>query len=290
MRDTDDINPARGDVRRDENRDFSGLESMKRLCPLRLRASAVDPSHRHMFSMEKPGEPVGAGFGAGENERRSRPGLEGADQSGVLSLDCRFNDRLFDLGCGGLACGDLDLHGILQQVGRQPMHAIVPGRGKHHRLPGLRDIAHDLLELRSESHVEHPVGFIEHENFRPRERDRSGTQMVDEPAWRRDDHPGLLPECADLGLHCHAADQGHAAGVGRVAGELVPEFINLKCEFAGGSEHEGCRFRQPHQTDKNGNAKRRRLSGSSLGDPDQVSAREARRNGLNLNGSRRRKA
>ena len=63
----------------------------------------------------------------------------------------------------------------------------VERRREEHGLPLLRDAAEDLLDLRAEAHVEHPVGLVEDEDADAGERDEPALDQVLETARRRDD-------------------------------------------------------------------------------------------------------
>ena len=64
-----DVEAARGDVRRDEDRDLVVLEVVERADALRLALVAVDRDGRDAVEVELLGEPVRAVLGAREDER-----------------------------------------------------------------------------------------------------------------------------------------------------------------------------------------------------------------------------
>ena len=66
-------------------------------------------------------------------------------------------------------------------------HLAVERGGEEHRLPLLRNRAKELLDLRAEAHVEHPVGLVEHERPDCLQRDQAALDEVLETAGGRDD-------------------------------------------------------------------------------------------------------
>ena len=90
-----------------------------------------------------------------------------------------------------------DLHdaGLAQILSRQRFDLGRHRRAEQQRLPICWDITHDTADLRCESHVEHAIGFVEHEHLEIIERHVLALEMIDETPWRRDDH---VDPCAQL--------------------------------------------------------------------------------------------
>ena len=55
---------------------------------------------------------------------------------------------------------------------------------------------------RLEAHVEHPVGFVEREDFNRGQIDRASLHVIDQPARRGDDDVGALTQRLDLRRPC----------------------------------------------------------------------------------------
>ena len=60
--------------------------------------------------------------------------------------------------------------------------------GKQQRLPLRRKLRDDLADVVDEAHIEHPVGFIEHEKFHLAETQRVARHEVEQPPGRGDEH------------------------------------------------------------------------------------------------------
>ena len=56
-------------------------------------------------------------------------------------------------------------HRIGQDLGRQPGNFAGHGSGKKQRLARLGHRRHDLADIVHKAHIEHPVGFIEDQEF-----------------------------------------------------------------------------------------------------------------------------
>ena len=70
-------------------------------------------------------------------------------------------------GCS-LLRGNLDADGIAQELPRKTCHRGSHRRGKKHGLPRAGRSRRDELDVVDESHVEHAIGFIEHQHLEPR--------------------------------------------------------------------------------------------------------------------------
>jgi hypothetical protein len=110
-------------------------------------------------------------------------------------------------------------------------------RGKQRRLTRLGRGVHQRLEVFGEAHVEHFVGFVEHEHFERVERQRLAAQMVERAAGRGDDDVGAALERADLLTHWRAAEDRHD-GQCAAFGVFVERFRDLHRQLARGHEDE----------------------------------------------------
>jgi hypothetical protein len=169
---------------------------------------------------------------------------------------------------------------------RELAHGAVEGGREEHRLAIVRDAAQDLVDLRLEAHVEHPVGLVEDEDLDRVEVDHAPVHQVLQPAWRRDQHVCLLG-LGGLRGNRHAAVDGcdlepaHLAEPGQHVGHLDGE---LPC----GDEDEG----GGHAVSRLGALDDRdreceRLAGARGGLGEDVLPCERRRNGTGLDLERR---
>ena len=82
--------------------------------------------------------------------------------------------------------GNLDLLGIVQEGFGDAADFGRHGRGEEQRLPGKWDHLADALDVGNESHVEHAIGFVDHQQFDAVEQQRAALGMVEQPARSRD--------------------------------------------------------------------------------------------------------
>ena len=89
----------------------------------------------------------------------------------------------------------------------------------------------DALNLRKESHIKHPVCFIEHEIADVLKGDLALLDEVHEPSGRGDEHVDALEELRQLESSRRTAVRHHALN-DRVVRELARLVFNLKNQNA----------------------------------------------------------
>ena len=90
VRDVDEVEPARGDVGRDERRRLAGLESPQRPLALALAEVAVERDRVDLMDGELLDEPIGAALRSARTRARARDRREGAPRA---SRPCRRASR-----------------------------------------------------------------------------------------------------------------------------------------------------------------------------------------------------
>ena len=103
--------------------------------------------------------------------------------------------------------GDLDALGVVQELVGQLLDRRRHRRREQQGLARLRQLRADFLDVRDEAHVEHPVGFVDHQKLAAVEHDLAAAEQVHQPARRRDQHVDALFQRLDLVAHLNAADQ-----------------------------------------------------------------------------------
>jgi len=158
------------------------------------------------------------------------------------------------------------------------------GGGEQQRLARGRKRGQDALDVGQETHVEHPIGLVEHEHLDTAQVDVLESHVVEQAAGGGDHHHAPVAQRALLRTHLHAADDG-----GCTQPEMVPErerlLVDLKRQFPGGREDQGpaagARARvqalQDRQEKGGGLARARRRAG------DQVAAGQGDRDRPGLN-------
>ena len=230
-------------------------------CDCRSRASRSAP--------RLVDEKTSVGPGARRRKRESHAVFSWRPSSSAL---CVMRGR------GRVADAELHQLGRLHDLQREAHDLFGHRRGEEQRLARAagRQLRHDELDVRPEAHVEHPVGFVEHEHVEAGEGRDAGAQVIHQPARRGDDDVDAGLERLLLAVHADAAEDGRAAHR-RVVAEALHVVFDLDGEFAGGGQHEdagrafalGVDLQQPlHQREQ----ERRGLARAGLGAGDEVVA------------------
>ena len=92
-----------------------------------------------------------------------------------------------------------------------------------------------------EAHVEHAVGFVEHEDFHVGQVDGPLPDQVEQTARAGHQHVQTLGQSLDLGIHADAAE--YAGALERqVAGIQLEAVMHLGGQFTGGCQHQHARL------------------------------------------------
>jgi hypothetical protein len=89
---------------------------------------------------------------------------------------------LLDVGVGGGGAGHVDALRVAQQLARQVAGGAAEGGAEHHRLALGRRGRGDVVDVVDEAHVEHAVGFVEHQHLDVLQHRLAGAQVVDQAA------------------------------------------------------------------------------------------------------------
>ena len=183
-------------------------------------------------------------------------------------------------------------HGDLRRVAQHLVGEIGDGarhrRRKEQGLPRGRKFCDDFADVVDEAHVEHPIGFIEHQKFHGAETERVTGHEVEQASRRRNEHIDAALQRADLGAHRDATDheRGTDAHMSAVRAKTIAD---LPRQLAGRTEHQhaaGFPLKRPSTGEEmmqDRQRERRRLAGACLCNSNHVTAREGNRNGLRLN-------
>ena len=162
-----DVQAACSHVSRHEQVDCLVAQAIHDAIALILREPSVQSLCLVAAGRERLGEIVDFASGAAEDDRCCGVlGIEDAhDGRGLVEAldDVR---GLADAGhvVGTLGGGrDGDPLGIAQVLARQLVDALGHRRGEEHRLARLRGLGEQGLDVLDESHLEHLIGFVEHD-------------------------------------------------------------------------------------------------------------------------------
>ena len=144
---------------------------------------------------------------------------------------------------------------------------------EQHRLAQRRQLFDDAFDIRNEAHVEHPVGFVDHEDLHVAQYHLAAFDLVEQPARRGDQDVDAAVEQLVLAVEAFAADQ---QGMGQpvVLAVFLETFGDLGRQFAGRLQDQrpghprlgaACGQNVDHRQGKAGG-----LAGAGLRQPDHV--------------------
>ncbi|GKT73889.1 hypothetical protein ColTof4_06311 [Colletotrichum tofieldiae] len=198
-------------------------------------------------------------------------------------------DNLDDLGnavVGSQLHGaDVDLNEVGKEVRRKGADLLGPSSGPHECLTVRANLANDLANLRLETHVQHAISLVENQVG------LASLQHVDETSGGCDADLDTAGEVADLRTLGNTTVDAGVANAGRLA-ELGNLLLNLDRELTGGSEDQdnravaGGQQRLGVDVNNGGQAVGEGLSGTRLGNTDNVATGKSHGPALGLNGSR----
>ena len=113
-------------------------------------------------------------------------------------------------------------------------------RREEQRLAGERHQLADPLDVGNEAHVEHPVGFVDHQDFDRVQEQAAALGEIEQASGGRDDHVGAARDLGLLVAERDAADQEREVQlvVDAVFGERL---LDLGGELARRLQNEGAR-------------------------------------------------
>ena len=187
--------------------------------------------------------------------------------------------------CGGRGFGDFDARRIFQELINQTGDFRRHGRREEQRLTPRRQQFADLFDIRDKAHVEHAVGFVDHQDLDAHQHDAATAEMIQQPTGGGDQHIDAAIKFSHLIIHRDAADQQRHV-------ELVIDavFLEALCDlcrqFTCRREDQRARHASTgaatfeagnHWQDKRGG-----FAGAGLGNAEHVAAGHRDRNGLGL--------
>ena len=155
---------------------------------------------------------VGAYLGAREHQHlRDVARFDDAHQGVELFFFLDLVHHLFDVFGGGVAAGDFDLERVLQEAARQADDVVVERRREQQGLPLRRQEIENALEVRQEAHVEHAIGFVQHEKLHLRQQYAATVGVIEQAARRGNQNFDAAAQVGLLDFHVDAAEHDGAA-------------------------------------------------------------------------------
>ena len=142
---------------------------------------------------------------------------------------------------GGVG-GNLDALDVvlLQRLG-QAAHFTGEGGAGHQGLALDRQGLGDVLDVVDEAHVQHAVGFVQHQHLDVLKNRLAAAQVVDQTAGSGDQDVQRHAQSTQLIGIRHAADDGGHAQVRHKAAVVCSSLGHLHGQFTGGHQHQNAR-------------------------------------------------
>ena len=290
----DDVEAAGGDVGGHQDLDLALLELLERLHARRLAHVAVQRAGVEALLLERGMQGGDVALAVAEHEGVLDVLLpDQPDQRLALLLFRHDHDALDDVGAGGGRRRHGDFLRVLKEAVGQPLDLGRHGGGEEQRLAQLRQVADDALDVGDEAHVEHAIGFVDHQHLDVVQQHLAALEMVEQAARRGDQHVDALLERALLVVEAHAADQQRHAELVvlavdvEVLGHLGGQFTRRLQDQRARHAHLATAFGQDvdHREDEGGG-----LAGARLGASEDIAAHQDDGDGLFLDRGGRRVA
>ncbi len=233
MGDAVDVDAAGGDVGGDQRADVAGAERRQHALAVVLRLVAVDGVGRNA-GLSRPFTTLSApclvrvktSARLTGSSLRSCARIAGLAAKSTWMMRWSMRSTVEATGVTATRAGSRSI--CVGEIGDVLRH----GGREEQRLALDRQLGDDFADVVDEAHVEHAVGFVEHEELDLAELQRVALHEVEQAAGRGHHDFDALHHRADLTAHRHAAD-GERRGEADVAAIGVEAVEDLAGEFAG---------------------------------------------------------
>ena len=202
---------------------------------------------------------------------------------------CADLDNLLNAVVSGQVHGtNVHLDPVLLVVSRQLANLLGPCSGPHAGLSVGANLSDDLADLRLETHVKHAVSLVENKVCNAAKVGLSSLKHVDKTSRSGDAHLDTASKVADLGTLGNTSVDAGVSDAGRLS-ELADFLLNLdskltsRCENKNNRAVAGGEERLSVDVDNGRKTVGECLSGTSLGDTNNVATRESHGPSLSLN-------
>jgi len=287
-----DVDAASSDVGGHQCADLATLEASQRLCAGGLAFVAVQSHGLDAIFGQEVGHIVGTKLGAREHQHLAPVVLLDDVQQHVFFLVAAHRvNHLRDALHRGVAGGDLDALRVLEQVARQFADLVAEGGREQQALLVFGHQSQHFFHVVDEAHVQHAVGFVEHQNFDAGQVQEALALQVKQTSRCSHQNVHAFFDLADLRVHAHAA-KNHGGVELQVFAIVAHRLFDLSGQFAGGREHQSAdgfaakavfaRLTQA-QLVQQGQGERGGFAGAGLRTCQQVLSGQNGRNRLRLN-------
>lgn len=186
---------------------------------------------------------------------------------------------------------NVDLNVVVQEVRCKPTDLLRPSGGPHACLPIGANLGNDSANLRLETHVQHAISLIEDKISDTAKVSPTSIEHVDQTAWRSNADLDTTAQITNLGTLGNTAVDTGIADTGGFA-ELGHFGLDLNCKLTSRGEDKNDRSvarrkeRLGVDVDDRRKAVSQGLSGTSLGNTDNIATRESHGPALGLDRGR----
>ena len=238
-----DVQPPRGNIRRDEDREPTVLEFLEHLQATVLWNVAGE-SARRVAVCREPANEVGRRRAAVDEDEDAAAALllEQPEQQAELLRRGHVEEQLRDPVRQDSLGLDFHLFGVVGVLVRELHHSGRQRCRKEERLAPVvgRAAAQYAAQILDEAHVEHPVRFVDHQDLHVAERDGPLLLVVEQTAGRADEQVGDPLHRLPLELVVDAPEDRQ-----RRQPRVWPEHLGVRAdlgdELAGGRDDQGAR-------------------------------------------------
>ena len=152
-------------IRCNQNIDGSGPEACHNAIALLLLHISVESFHKVSARLHTAHEIINRSLRIAEHERKfGVVHIKSAAKRFKLVALSDFNISLFDLRDRKFLAGDLHELRIMLEPSGNVQNRLRHSSRKQNRLPVLRSITEDILDIITESHIEHLISFVQNEH------------------------------------------------------------------------------------------------------------------------------
>ena len=233
-----DVEPARRDIGRHQHVDRALFEVFQSLRALALGAVAVDGGSGDTVAQEFAHQAVGVALGAHEHQRLLHlAALDQMCEQGAFAIGVDLVHLVrYQIG-RRIAARDFHRNRRTQYLVGEPLDFVREGGGEQQVLSFRRQQRDDALDVGHETHVEHAVGFIEHEDFDARQVDRFLLHVIEQAAGRGDQYFDAGAQCLYLRIDVDTAID-HGGTQRKVLAVVAHAFFNLRGKLARRREYQ----------------------------------------------------
>src|SRR5450830_1523067 len=237
-----DIQAACGDIGGHHDAYFTGLEVGQRFGARVLALVAVDGDGGEAVLVQVLGQAVGAVLGAGEHQHLF-PGTGGDQvrQQRTFVAGGQAEHALLDTLDRGVRRRDFDAFRVVQQLAGQGSDVVGERCREQQVLTFGRQAGEDLFHVMDKAHVEHAVGFVQHEDFHVGQIDAALAAQVEQATRAGDEDVNATGHGLNLWVHADAAEDAGADEL-QVAGIQLEAVMHLGGEFAGRGQDQYARL------------------------------------------------